>query len=183
MLCLGQRAITYIVQPIEGGQLRLVGQPDDAGFTDSNVVNGKKYYYTVTAVTDNGESPLSEYGAATPLFPINDVVITKQSDEVTLGVGNKTSEIEVTIDIPGLTDDEAYAGKEAPNVIARLAFYKDGTSKAIAEETKLRYKSDTEDGKKYTGRLLSQRKRGPISILPRYPRITVNPSRSLMKLR
>ncbi|CAM3183595.1 alpha-amylase family glycosyl hydrolase [Paenibacillus lupini] len=133
---------------IEGGQLQLVGQPDEASFTDSDVVNGKKYYYTVTAVTENGESPLSEYGSATPSFPVSSVTITKSSDEVTLGVGNKTSEIEVTINIPGLTDDEAYAAKEAPNVIARLAFYKDGSSKAIAEETKLRYKTDTEDGQK-----------------------------------
>ncbi|MCM3630489.1 alpha-amylase family glycosyl hydrolase [Paenibacillus glycanilyticus] len=133
---------------IEGGQLQLVGQPTDISWTDSDVVNGKKYYYTVTAVTEDGESPLSEYGSATPSFPVGGTAVTKQSEEVTLGVGHKTSEIEVTIDIPGLTDDAAYAGKEAPNVIARLAFYKDDANKANAEDTKLRYKADTEDGKK-----------------------------------
>ncbi|WP_127491889.1 alpha-amylase family glycosyl hydrolase [Paenibacillus glycanilyticus] len=133
---------------IEGGQLQLAGQPADASWTDTNVVNGKKYYYTVTAVTKDGESPLSDYGSATPSFPVSSVEITKQSEEVTLGVGHKTSDIEVTIDIPGLTDNAAYAGKEAPNVIGRLAFYKEGTGKATAEDTKLRYKSDTEDGGK-----------------------------------
>lgn len=133
---------------IEGGQLQLVGQPADASWTDSDVLNGKKYYYTVTAVTEDGESLLSEYGSATPSFPVGSVEVTKQSEEVTLGVGHKTSDIEVTIAVPGLTDDAAYAGKEAPNVAARLAFYKDGAGKAAAEDTKLRYKADTEDGRK-----------------------------------
>ncbi|RAP73188.1 alpha-amylase [Paenibacillus montanisoli] len=133
---------------IEGGQLQLAGHADENAWTDTSVVNGKKYYYTVTAVTDSGESLLSEYASATPSFAITEVAITQGSEAVTLGVGHKTTEIQVTIDIPGLTDDEANAGKEAPRLISRLAYYKEGTDKANAAETKLRYKQDTEDGKK-----------------------------------
>lgn len=134
--------------PIEGGQLQKVGDAAVPTWIDTNVENGKKYYYTVTAVVSGGESPLSEYAAATPSYPIRSVEITKESDPVTLGVGNKTSEILVTIDIPGLTDDAALAGKEAPGVIARLVYYPVGSNQDDAADAKLRYKEDTADGKK-----------------------------------
>ncbi|MBL0385299.1 S-layer homology domain-containing protein [Tumebacillus sp. ITR2] len=134
--------------PIEGGTLQFVGSVTDTTWSDVNVQNGKKYYYTVTAKTDNGESALSDYASATPSFPIQSVEITQQSTPVTLGAGNMTSEIQVTLNIPGLTDDAALAGKDAPNLLARLFYYKEGTSKALAMDTKLRYKSDTNDGQK-----------------------------------
>ncbi|WP_308637938.1 alpha-amylase family glycosyl hydrolase [Paenibacillus silvisoli] len=133
---------------IEGSALQLAGQADGSSWTDTSVENGKKYYYTVTAVTESGESLLSDYASATPAFAIRGVAVTQGSDPVTLGVGHKTSEIQVTIDIPGLTDDTAYAGEEAPHLLARLAYYKDGADQATAVETKLRYKQDTADGKK-----------------------------------
>ncbi|REE82689.1 glycosidase [Paenibacillus taihuensis] len=133
---------------IEGGQLDFAGHADGNTWADTTVENGKKYYYTVTAVTDSGESLLSEYASATPSFTIEGVAITQQSAPVTLGVGHKTGEIEVTVNIPGLTDSSTYASKEAPNLIARLVYYKEGTDKAKAETTKLRYKQDTENGRK-----------------------------------
>lgn len=133
---------------IEGGQLQFVGRADGNTYTDSSVENGKKYYYTVSTLTESGESLLSDYASATPSWTIEGVAITQQSVPVTLGVGHKTGEIQVTINIPGLTDDETYAGKEAPNLIARLVYYKEGTDKAKAETTKLRYKQDTDDGQK-----------------------------------
>ncbi|KEO84817.1 S-layer homology domain-containing protein [Tumebacillus flagellatus] len=134
--------------PIEGGALQVVGSVTDPTWSDVNVENGKKYYYTVTAKTDNGESPLSDYAAATPAFPIQSVEITQQSTPVTLGAGNTTSEIQVTVNIPGLTDDPALSGKEAPNLQARLFYYKEGTSQKYALDTKLRYKSDDGNGSK-----------------------------------
>ncbi|MDQ6423632.1 alpha-amylase family glycosyl hydrolase [Paenibacillus sp. LHD-117] len=131
---------------IEGGALTFAGEANGLTWSDTDVENGKKYYYTVTAVTASGESPLSDYASATPSFPVGSVAITLPSTQVTLGAGNKTSEIQVTIGIPGLTDDDAYAGKEAPNLIARLVYYKAGSSLEYAADTKLRYKQDTQDG-------------------------------------
>jgi glycosidase/uncharacterized protein YjdB len=144
----GATGYTVYRAPIEGGTLQRVGVITDTAWTDVNVLNGTKYYYTVTATTAGGESVLSEYVSATPSFPVGGIEITQQSTPVTLGAGHRTSEIQVTIDIPGLTDDAAYAGKDVPGLIARLAFYKEGTSKAGALDTKLRYKQDTGDGKK-----------------------------------
>ncbi|SFT29360.1 alpha-amylase family glycosyl hydrolase [Paenibacillus sp. BC26] len=145
-----QGAVGYNVYraAIEGAELQLAGEAVGNTWSDVNVENGKKYYYTVTAVTGSGESLLSEYASATPSFAVNGVTITQPSNAVTLGAGHKTTEIQVTIDIPGLTDNAEYAGSEAPNLIARLAYYKEGSSKADAVETKLRYKQDTQDGKK-----------------------------------
>ncbi|WP_148449257.1 alpha-amylase family glycosyl hydrolase, partial [Paenibacillus tuaregi] len=134
--------------PLEGGELEVVGSVTDSSWTDTKVNNGTKYYYTVTAKTSSGESSLSDYVSATPFFPVQSVEISQQSNSVVLGAGNKTSEIQVTLDIPGLTDNMSFTGKEAPGLIAKLAYYKEGTSKDNASEVKLRYKSDTSDGKK-----------------------------------
>ncbi|WP_123039209.1 alpha-amylase family glycosyl hydrolase [Cohnella candidum] len=133
--------------PIEGGQLSFVGTVTDPTWTDVNVQNGTKYYYAVMAATQNGESPLSGYASATPSYPIQSVEITQQSTPVTLGVGHKTSEIQVTLNIPGLTDDPSLAGKDVSGLVARLGYYKDGTPKELAAYTKLRYKQDAGGGK------------------------------------
>ncbi|WP_322459122.1 hypothetical protein, partial [Clostridium perfringens] len=63
-------------------------------------------------------------------------------------IGNKTEEVTVNIYIPGLTDKEEYKGKDIPNFEAKLMYYKDGTLRENANSTKLRYKSDLEDGSK-----------------------------------
>ncbi|MED5020414.1 alpha-amylase family glycosyl hydrolase [Paenibacillus chibensis] len=135
--------------PIEGGTLEQIGVATDTIWNDTKVQNGTKYFYAVTAVTNQGESSLSEYASATPSYPISSVEITQQSSDVTLGAGNKTSPIQVTLDIPGLSDQKAYSGKEMPGITAKLLFYKEGTDPADADETKLRYLKDDGDKKVY----------------------------------
>ncbi|MCJ8012149.1 alpha-amylase family glycosyl hydrolase [Paenibacillus sp. KQZ6P-2] len=134
--------------PIEGGSLEQVGIVSGTTWTDTSVQNGMKYYYTVTAVKGQGESSLSEFATATPFYSIHSVEITQPSTPVTLGAGHTTSQIQVTLDIPGLSDESAYTGKEMPGVTAKLAFYKEGTDESDAAEVKLRYLQDTSDGKK-----------------------------------
>lgn len=134
--------------PIEGGTLEQAATVNGTDWTDTNVQNGTKYYYAVTAVTPDGESGLSDYASATPFYPVQSVEITGTSTPVTLGAGHTTSPIQVTIHVPGLSDHPAYAGKEMPGVAAKLAFYKEGDNKEDAGETKLRYSEDTPDGRK-----------------------------------
>lgn len=135
--------------PIEGGELTALGTGlTSLFFADKTVTNGTKYYYAVTATLGSGESTILDMVSATPSFPINSVVVSSPAAHMTIGVGNKTSEISVTVEVYGLTDDAANAGVEAPDLIARLAYYPEGTDKAQALDTKLRYKEDTSDGKK-----------------------------------
>ncbi|WP_410512343.1 S-layer homology domain-containing protein [Paenibacillus sp. BR2-3] len=135
--------------PIEGGVLTTLATGlTNLTFVDDAVTNGSKYYYAVTAAQGSGESAILDMVSATPSFPINSVVISSQAANMTVGVGNKTSQITVTIEVYGLTNNAAFANAEAPNMIARLAYYPEGTDKANAKDTKLRYKEDTADGKK-----------------------------------
>ncbi|MFU1797420.1 alpha-amylase family glycosyl hydrolase [Paenibacillus azoreducens] len=134
--------------PIEGGTLEQAGTANEPTWTDSNVQNGTKYYYAVTAVIDEGESSLSDYVSATPFYPVKSVTITQPSTPVILGAGHTTSQIQAAIEIPGLSDNQAYAGKDMPGVTAKLAYYKEGASKDDAAEVKLRYLEDTPDGRK-----------------------------------
>jgi glycosidase len=135
--------------PIEGGELTALDtELTGLSFTDNSVTNGIKYYYAVTATQGSSESAINNMVSATPSFPINSAVISSQAADMTIGLGSKTSEITVTIEVKGLTDNAAYASVEAPNLIARLAYYLEGTDKAYAKDTKLRYKGDAPDGKK-----------------------------------
>jgi len=145
----GAESYNVYRMPIEGGTIMKVGANlPTTTHTDVNVQNGTKYYYAVTAVIGTSESQLSNTVAATPSFPVNAATITQQATDMTLGVGQQTSEIQVTIDVPGLTDSAEFAGKEAAGLTARLAFYQPGTNPALAADTKLRFKADTNDGKK-----------------------------------
>lgn len=57
--------------PIEGGTLEQAATVNGTDWTDTNVQNGTKYYYAVTAVTPDGESGLSDYASATPFIRCN----------------------------------------------------------------------------------------------------------------
>ncbi len=135
--------------PIEGGALTLLasGQTDTA-YEDREVANGTKYYYAVTAAKGSGESEMPDMVAATPHFPVVSVAIEEKAAEMTIGVGRSTSMIVVAIASPGLTDAAEHSGKPAPGLTARLGYYPDGTDKAHALETKLRYKEDGAGGVK-----------------------------------
>lgn len=135
---------------IEGGALTMVGTATGLTLTDVNVSNGTKYYYAVTAKIGTGESFLSEMSAATPAYAITSVgTPSAVTNAVYLGVGKTTGKITVDLTVKGLTDNPANSGKEAPNLIARLAYYKDGTDPSAAQETKLRYEADNGSAKTY----------------------------------
>ena len=134
---------------LEGERVTLIGTAAEISYSDNNVVNGSRYYYYVTAVKGTGESELSEVASALPAFEIESVALIGELSEVVIGVGNTTGEIKAEFSIPGLTDNSEYTGKEVPNVIARLVYYKDGTNKAFAVDTKLRYKGDASGKKVY----------------------------------
>ncbi|WP_281889667.1 S-layer homology domain-containing protein [Paenibacillus sp. YYML68] len=135
---------------IEGGDVTMVGTSTSAMFNDSTVTNGNKYYYAVTAKIGTGESFLSEMASATPAYVIQDVAAPSDvTNAVYAGVGKTTGKITVAVSVYGLTDNTAYAGKEAPGLLTRLAYYKAGTDPAKADETKLRYESDFDRSKIY----------------------------------
>ncbi|MBU3132609.1 Ig-like domain-containing protein [Clostridium gasigenes] len=125
-----------------------VGETTKNSFKDTDVVNGTRYYYYITAVKGDSESDFSDSITVLPSFNIEAVSTPNTVKDLTIGVGNKTEEVQVIISIPGLTDDSKYAGIEAPNMEAKLSYYKDGTSVDNATSIKLRYKEDTSDGKK-----------------------------------
>ncbi|ROR25719.1 glycosidase [Mobilisporobacter senegalensis] len=122
----------------------------DTTFTDDNVVHGTRYYYYVKTVKENALSMYSNTATALPCFKITEIGMPTGVTIDTIGVGKKTTNTDVTIIIPGLTDREEYTGKEVPGLIFHLAYYLEGTSKDRALETKLRYKEDSDGGKVYT---------------------------------
>lgn len=134
---------------LEGQNIEVIGTTDKINYEDINVENGVRYYYYVTAIKDGGESVLSESVTGLPSYTIKSISTPNTVQDMVISVGNKTEEITVKINIPGVTDNENYAGKEIPNFEAKLMYYKDGTSEENANSTKLRYKEDSkEDGTK-----------------------------------
>ncbi|SDM83208.1 Glycosidase [Paenibacillus sp. yr247] len=135
---------------IEGGQVTVVGTSTATSFEDGTVVNGTKYYYAVTAIKGNGESFLSDMVSATPAFPISYIgTPSSVTEDVYLQVGHTVGKITVALGIDGLTNDPIYSGKEAANLLASLAYYKQGSDPAFAQESKLRYESDSSGNKVY----------------------------------
>ncbi|WP_411168221.1 Ig-like domain-containing protein [Clostridium sp. MB05] len=133
---------------LEGQKAEKIGEEVNNTFVDKNVVDGIRYYYYVTAVKDGGESEFSDAVTALPSFNIKSISSPSIVKDLIIGIGNKTEEVTVNIYIPGLTDKEEYKGKDIPNFEAKLMYYKDGTLRENANSTKLRYKSDLEDGSK-----------------------------------
>ncbi|MBD0382691.1 alpha-amylase family glycosyl hydrolase [Paenibacillus sedimenti] len=131
--------------PIEGGALQLVGDVTATTMTDVNVINGTKYYYTVTARKGASESNPCDMTAATPAFPITSAQIVQEATYMNVGVGKLTSEIQVQITVPGLTDVTENVYKEAPGLITKLLYYPSTSSQDQASETKMRYKKDSDD--------------------------------------
>ncbi|WP_426446752.1 S-layer homology domain-containing protein [Paenibacillus sp. S-38] len=146
----GAEAYRVYRAEIEGGAVTLLETTEGTAYTDSTVVNGTKYYYAVSALAGGGEGFLSDMASAVPAFAIQEVGTPSTITEaVYAGVGLSTPKITVAIQVDGLTDAPAYAGKDAPGLIARLAYYKDGSDPEAAEDTKLRYESDEAPGKLY----------------------------------
>lgn len=124
-------------------------------YTDTEVINGTKYYYYVKSVVGDTESVYSNVESALPSYIISLIAINnsiQNSDEsFELGVGKKTPEIEVLIRVPGLTDNSVYHDKEIPGLICNLVYYLDGDSVESGLKTKLRYRADNDakNGKIY----------------------------------
>jgi subtilisin family serine protease len=79
-----QGAIRYRVKRslAKAGPYDLVGRTPEPSFVDTEVVNGTKYFYVVTAVTDTGESARSNKASATPApVPGTPVVTAVQGPE------------------------------------------------------------------------------------------------------
>ncbi|RUS43063.1 alpha-amylase family glycosyl hydrolase [Cohnella sp. AR92] len=134
--------------PIEGGSLTLLGDVEAPGYVDTTVTNGIKYYYSVSTVQGSGESLLGEAVSGTPSFPIASVGAPSQVPDLVIGFGTATSDINVSLSVPGLTDDGAYAGQEAPNLYVSLVVYKEG-DEANALEIPMAYSQDEGANKLY----------------------------------
>lgn len=125
---------------IEGGSLQLLGHTSATNYMDTTVTNGIKYYYTVTAKIGTSESEPCAMSAATPAFAITSVQTVQEATYMDIGVGKLTSEIQVRITVPGLTD--ANANVEAPGLVTKLIYYPAFRTSEKASETRLRYKND-----------------------------------------
>lgn len=134
---------------LEGQNIELIATVNKTSYEDTEVKNGVRYYYYVTALKDGGESELSDSVTALPSYKIKEVLKPSEVKDMTIGVGIKTGEITVKVNIPGITNNDEYDGKEIPNFEAKLMYYKEGSLKDNAYSTKLRYKEDSkEDGTK-----------------------------------
>lgn len=124
-------------------------------YIDTNVTNGTRYYYYVKSVAGEGESVYSNVETALPSYLISLLNIHNSiqsgGDSFEIGVGKKTDEIEVLIQVPGLTNNAAYEGKEIPGLICNLVYYLESEGIESGIKTKLRYKEDNtdKDGKIY----------------------------------
>lgn len=129
----------------------------DTTFIDTNVVNGTRYYYYVKAVALDSISSFSESATALPSYKIESISVPSLLPPVTIGVGIKTENTVVTINIPGLTDNTLYAGKEVPNLKFSILYYVD--NEEAAGEVKLRYEEDVkiqgEAGETIVGKIYS----------------------------
>lgn len=141
---------------LDGAQKTLIGTVNGTvtTFEDENVVNGTRYYYYVKTVKGNVSSNYSAYASALPSYEITSIEKPTDVAPVELGVGKTTEEINVTITIPGLTDNTLYAGKDVPGLTFMLMYYYN--HKESAESVKLRYKGDvvSVDGQ-VTGKIYS----------------------------
>jgi fibronectin type 3 domain-containing protein len=62
----GFRILEYrIYRGSSGKDLRLLASVNGTAFTDNNVAEGKKYYYSINAVNERGEGPASELKSIT----------------------------------------------------------------------------------------------------------------------
>ncbi len=140
---------------LDGAQKVLIKTVDGkvTSYEDTTVENGTRYYYYVKTIKGSVSSNYSTYATALPSYKITS--ITKPTDvaEVSLGVGNTTEEIDVTITIPGLTDNALYTDKDVSGLTFMLMYYYD--NKESAESVKLRYKEDVVTDGQITGKIYS----------------------------
>ncbi len=134
---------------LEGINLEKIDTVSSNAYSDTTVKNGVRYYYYVSAIKDGNESLFSEVATALPAFVITNISSPSAISVVTIGVGVKTEPIEVTVTVPGLTDDANFTGKDVPNLVAKLVYNKTGDTVNV-KEAKLRYKEDNSDSKVYT---------------------------------
>ncbi|THF80866.1 alpha-amylase [Cohnella fermenti] len=119
--------------PIEGGELSFLGSVETPGYVDLTVTNGIKYYYAVTTTQGAGESLLQDMVSATPFFPIGSVGAPSRANDLVIGFGNATDDIEAAVNVPGLTDDSGLAGIEAPHLSVYLVVYQEGDEENSVE--------------------------------------------------
>jgi glycosidase len=134
--------------PIDGGAVEKLGTSNTASFSDTNVINGTKYYYAVSAVTGTSESLLTEMVSATPSFPIQSLSVPTALGSITIGFGIATDEITADVSVLGLTNDSELAGVAATNLMMQLAYYKDGES-SHPNFLSMKYKADNGSAKTY----------------------------------
>ena len=141
---------------LDGAQKTLIGTVNatETTFEDTNVVNGTRYYYYVKTVKGDVSSNYSAYASALPSYEITAIEKPTDVAAVELGVGKTTEAINVTITIPGLTDNALYADKDVPGLTFMLMYYYN--HKESAESVKLRYKEDVKSvGGQVTGKVYS----------------------------
>ncbi len=120
-------------------------------YSDLAVVNGTRYYYYIKSIVDGTLSNYSEVASALPSYCITGITRPTEITIDSIGVGKKTTYTDVTITIPGLTDNATYKGLSVPTLDIRLVYYKEGTDPAAGLTTLLRYKEDVgETSKTYT---------------------------------
>lgn len=127
---------------LDGAEKELIKTVDKSttSFEDTTVVNGTRYYYYIKTIKGGVSSNYSTYATALPSYEITSIEKPTDVDAVELGVGNTTKEIDVTITIPGLTDNALYTGKDVKGLTFMLMYYYN--QKESAESVKLRYKED-----------------------------------------
>ncbi len=114
-------AVMYAVyrSPVTGGGYEWVDKAFTPTFTDTNVVNGKRYYYAVAAIDAAGlMSPKSNEAASTPYYPIGWAGLQwPHSIDHVISV-NPTENVYGQVWVPGITDSSG----DPASILAQLGY-------------------------------------------------------------
>lgn len=119
-------AAQYIVlrSPLSGGGHVRVALTTDPSYTDTEVVNGQRYYYVVQAIDAAGNyGSLSNEAAATPYFPIGWAGLQwphSLTHEISV---NPTENVYGQVWAPGITDSNG----DPASILAQLGYGLQGT--------------------------------------------------------
>ncbi len=160
-----QKYNVYRTQVSGGGYELIAANLSTLTYTDSTVVNGKRYYYIVRGVDNLGnEGVASNEAGATPAFPIGYAVIQWPYDITIAKSIDGTPNVYGQVYVAGLTD----AGAPNDSILAQIGFGTPGSNPMGWNTwTDMSFNNRQGNNYEYTGKLVPE-VTGTFDLLVRY---------------